>query len=118
MRAKDSLGRFGEDVAVAHLEANGLKVLERNWRCAQGEIDVVAVEGDCLVVCEVKTRRSMNTGSPIEAVDAAKLRRLRRLTAIWLAAQPRRFGDVRIDVIAVHRPSEGSVVVQHLKGVF
>ncbi len=68
MRVKDSLGRHGEDLAVAHLEAAGFQVVTRNWRCALGEIDVVAIDGDCLVVCEVKTRRSLSMGSPVEAV--------------------------------------------------
>lgn len=118
MRAKDSLGRFGEDVAAAYLVAAGLRVLERNWRCPEGEIDIILVDGDCLVVCEVKTRRSIAAGEPVEAVDAMKLRRLRRLTALWLNAQPRHFTDVRIDVISVRRPVSGPTVVEHLKGVY
>jgi putative endonuclease len=118
VRAKDALGRYGEDVAVAHLQAAGLQVLERNWRCRWGEIDVVAVDGDCLVVCEVKTRRSVRTGSPVEAVNHTKLARLRRLTAAWLAGQDRHFEQIRIDVIGVLRPPRGQVEVEHLKWVF
>ncbi len=57
MRAKDALGRYGEDVAARHLVDDGLVLLARNWRCAEGEIDIVARDGDVLVVCEVKTRR-------------------------------------------------------------
>lgn len=117
MRVKDSLGRHGEDLAVAHLEASGLEVLERNWRCSLGEIDVVAIDGDCLVVCEVKTRRTEVTGSPIEAVTPAKLGRLRRLTAAWLAAQDRHFADVRIDVVGVLRPRRGPAVIEHVTAV-
>ena len=56
MRAKDALGRYGEDVAARHLVEQGIVVLERNWRCERGEIDIVARDGDVLVVCEVKTR--------------------------------------------------------------
>jgi putative endonuclease len=118
VRAKDELGRYGEDVAVEHLRSAGLEVLERNWRCRWGEIDVVAVDGDCLVVCEVKTRRSNRTGSPLEAVTRAKLARLRRLSAVWLAAQERHFPQIRIDVIGVLRPPRGQVQVEHLKWVF
>jgi putative endonuclease len=117
VRAKDSLGRYGEDVAVEHLKAAGLQVLERNWRCRLGEIDVVAVDGDCLVVCEVKTRRSVTAGAPLEAVTRAKLGRLRRLTAAWLADQDRHFGQIRIDVIGVLRPPRGPMVIEHLKWV-
>jgi putative endonuclease len=117
VRAKDSLGRYGEDVAVTHLQASGLQVLQRNWRCRFGEIDVVAVDGDCLVVCEVKTRRSVTAGSPLEAVTPAKLNRLRRLAAAWLADQDRHFGQIRIDVIGVLRPPRGQAVIEHLKWV-
>ena len=117
MRAKDELGRYGEELAVAHLRAQGLQVLERNWRCRLGEIDVVAVDGDCLVVCEVKTRRSLAAGSPLEAVTPAKLGRLRRLTAAWLAAQDRHFAQIRIDVVGVLQPPHCAAVIDHLKGV-
>jgi len=115
--ARQAVGRYGERVAVAHLEADGMRVLDRNWRCGQGEIDVVAVDGDCLVVCEVKTRRSVAAGSPVEAVDPAKVARLRRLAAAWLAGQDRRFREVRLDVVAVHRPASGPALVEHLRGV-
>ncbi len=117
MRAKDSLGRHGEDLAVAHLQASGLEVLERNWRCRWGEIDIVAVDGDCLVVCEVKTRRSLAAGGPLEAVTRVKVGRLRRLTAAWLAAQDRHFGQIRIDVIGVLSPPRGQATLEHLKWV-
>lgn len=117
MRAKDALGRYGEELAVAHLRAQGLQILERNWRCRLGEIDVVAIDGDCLVVCEVKTRRSLAVGSPLEAVTPAKVGRLRRLTAAWLADQDRHFAQVRIDVVGVLQPPHCTAVIDHLKGV-
>jgi putative endonuclease len=116
MGARNELGRHGEDAAVSHLRASGMVVLERNWRCRIGEIDVVALDGDCLVVCEVKTRRSTRAGSPVEAVTVAKLRRLRRLTGVWLAHQDRHFRRIRIDVIGV-RLAGGQLVVEHLKAV-
>ena len=117
MRVKDSLGRHGEEIAVAHLRALGMLVLARNWRCALGEIDVVALDGDCLVVCEVKTRRSMAAGGPLEAVTPAKLSRLRRLTSAWLAGQERSFDEIRIDVVGVLRPRRGPASIEHLKAV-
>jgi putative endonuclease len=117
VRAKDALGRYGEELAVAHLKAQGLQILERNWRCRLGEIDVVALDGDCLVVCEVKTRRSLAAGSPLEAVTPAKVGRLRRLTAAWLAGQDRHFTQIRIDVVGVLQPPHCTAVIDHLKGV-
>ena len=69
VRAKDAVGRYGEDVAVRHLTEAGLVVLERNWRCREGEIDIVARDGDVLVVCEVKTRRSTAYGDTARSGD-------------------------------------------------
>jgi putative endonuclease len=117
MRAKDSLGRYGEGVAAAYLRATGLDNIDRNWRCPLGEIDIVAVDGDCLVVCEVKTRRSTAAGNPFEAVTPSKLGRLRRLTAAWLIAHESRFTEIRIDVVSVLRPSRGPVTIEHLTAV-
>jgi putative endonuclease len=117
MRVKDSLGRHGEALAVAHLQAQGMQVLEQNWRCPLGEIDVVALDGDCLVVCEVKTRRSLAVGSPVEGVTPVKLSRLRRLTSAWLAAQDQSFEEIRIDVVGVLRPRRGPASIEHLKAV-
>lgn len=117
MGTKDALGRHGEDLAAKFLQDAGIEVLERNWRCRLGEIDIVALDGDCLVVCEVKTRRSLSAGGPLEAVTPVKVARLRRLTATWLADQDRSFDEIRIDVIGVHRPRRGRTVIEHLKWV-
>ena len=117
MEPRQVLGRYGEDVAAAFLETAGMTVLARNWRCPVGEIDLVALDGDCLVVCEVKTRRSVGAGTPVEAVTPAKLARLRRLAGAWLAAQDRRYRSVRIDVVAVLRPDDAEPRVQHLRAV-
>jgi len=117
MRAKDAVGRYGEDVAERHLLAAGWRVLDRNWRCRDGELDLVGMDGDELVVVEVKTRRSAAYGSPAEAVTRLKLARVRRLAAQWLAAHDVRAASVRVDVIAVVLPRSGAAVVDHLVGV-
>ena len=117
MAAKDEVGRHGETLVARRLQADGWEVLARNWRCEHGELDIVAVEGECLVAVEVKTRRTATYGSPQEAVTAAKLSRLRRLTGAWLAGQDRHFGSVRIDVCAVTLPRSGAATVEHLRGV-
>jgi putative endonuclease len=82
---RTAFGRYGEDVAVRCLLEAGLTVLERNWRCREGELDIVALEGDTLAVCEVKTRREYGFQQPTQAVDGAKADRLRRLAERWLA---------------------------------
>lgn len=117
MRAKDALGRYGEQVAAAHLLDQGMVVLERNWRCDAGEIDIVARDGQTLVVCEVKTRRSTAYGTPLESVTDAKARRLRRLAARWVQASGLHPPAIRIDVIGVLAPGRGPATVQHVRGV-
>lgn len=95
-------------------------IVDRNWRCRDGELDIVALDGDCLVFCEVKTRRGTAYGGPAEAVTRAKAARLRRLVGAWLTAHPERpgeFAQVRVDVIAVTRPRAGAAQVEHLRGV-
>ena len=86
MAAKDELGRAGEARAAQHLEEHGYLVVDRNWRCPDGEIDLVALIGDEVVVVEVKTRRGDRFGHPLEAIDARKRTRLWRLAAAWTAA--------------------------------
>jgi putative endonuclease len=117
MRAKDAVGRYGEDVAARHLQDAGLVILARNWRCPDGEIDIVARDGTVLVVCEVKTRSGLGFGSPMEAVTPRKAGRLRRLARHWLAAHPVHATEVRFDVVGVVRPERGAAVVEHARGV-
>ncbi len=117
MRAKDALGRYGEEVAARHLQADGFVVLERNWRCDSGEIDIVARDGDVLVVCEVKTRTSLRFGSPFEAVTERKLHRLERLGMRWMREHGVRPRSMRVDVVSVLRPPAGRQVVEHVRGL-
>jgi len=117
MDARAAVGEYGERVAARHLAAQGMQVLARGWRCRSGEIDIVALDGACLVVCEVKTRRSVAAGTALEAVGPLKLRRLRRLTAAWLAERGEAFEDVRIDVVGVTLPARGAPLVEHVRAV-
>lgn len=112
-----ALGQYGERLAAAHLVKRGMVVLDRNWRCEAGEIDLVLRDGDVLVVCEVKTRSSVSCGSPQEAVTPAKLARLRRLAACWMTAHDVHPRDVRIDLVAVLRPRRGPSQVDHVRGL-
>lgn len=117
MRAKDALGAEGEQVAAEYLKRRGCLVLARNWRGPRGEVDIVARDGNTLVVCEVKTRSGVGYGSPFEAVTATKAARLRGLAADWLCGQDGVYGDVRVDVVGVVRGRTGALSVEHLKGV-
>ncbi len=117
MAAKDVLGSFGEELAERHLVAQGYQVLDRNWRCEFGELDIILRDGNCLVFCEVKTRSSARFGSPVEAITVAKLRRLRRLAAHWLLLSGLNPPEMRIDIIGVLSPAQGEPLVQHVRAV-
>ncbi|WP_139981999.1 YraN family protein [Nocardioides litoris] len=115
--SRTALGAYGEQVAVRHLVEAGLVVLDRNWRCPEGEIDVVLRDGDVLVVCEVKTRTSVLAGTPHEALTDAKLDRLHRLGQAWARAHGLSPERTRVDLVAVLRPRRGPAVVDHVAGV-
>jgi len=122
MAAKDELGARGERIAERHLVRGGLTVLDRNWRCPQGEIDLVLLDGDETVFVEVKTRSSVAFGHPFEAITAAKLARLRRLAGAWCESHPNAAGQrarrIRIDAVAVIAPRDLPAIVEHLERVF
>ena len=117
MNAKDVLGQHGEQLAASFLAEAGLTVVDRNWRCKEGEIDIVAVDGRTLVICEVKTRSSTRYGSPLEAITRSKRARLRRLAVRWLVAHGVLFEEVRIDVIGLVRDESGQYQLEHVRGV-
>lgn len=117
MRAKDAVGQYGERVAARHLVDCGWEIVARNWRCREGEVDIVARDGPALVFCEVKTRSSTDYGDPAEAVVGAKAARLRRLVGRYLDEHPGRWPEIRIDVISVLRQKQGAAQVRHLRGV-
>jgi putative endonuclease len=116
---RQALGRLGEDLAARHLEQTGHRVLDRNWRCAAGEIDLVARTDRELVVAEVKTRTGTGFGHPFEAITHAKLARLRTLASAWCAAHPSACEGllVRLDAIAVIAPRGQAPTVEHLRGI-
>ena len=140
MAKKDGVGRYGERVALRHVVSRGWQVLDTNWRGKDGELDIVALDGDVLVVIEVKTRSGH--GHVTEAVTPRKLARIKRQTGQWLtvfrerlaaarlqeeaapgSAVPvlpdvrTRFGAIRIDVVAVTLQPQGRAVVEHLESV-
>ena len=117
MNAKDTLGRNGEQAAAEYLERAGLRILDRNWRCADGELDIVAAERGVLVICEVKTRSSGRFGSPLDAVSRSKQARLRRLAVRWLVAHGVLCDEVRIDVIGLVRDQSDGYQIEHVRGV-
>jgi putative endonuclease len=113
-------GRKGEDRAAAFLRLKGYKILERNYRVGQGEIDLVARRSDTLVFVEVKTRRGKSRGSPLEAVTPRKVRRLSAAAALYLAQNPGSWGTCRFDVVTLGPEKNwlGWLKVRHLENAF
>jgi putative endonuclease len=110
------LGAFGERVAAAHLEAKGYRIRARNFRCREGEIDIVAEDGDCLVFVEVRTRRGDAFGTPAESVTAAKERRLLTVAKAYLQEHSDVPANQRIDVVGVELSRGRLLAVQHIEG--
>jgi putative endonuclease len=102
------LGRHGEELAARHLATRGYEILERNWRCGAGELDLVARDGACLAFVEVRTRRGQELGSPEESITAAKQARLINLAETYLQEHEWP-GPWRIDVVAVEMDVRGRV---------
>lgn len=123
MAAKDVLGRRGEELAAAYLVKAGYAILDRNWRCPQGEIDIVAFDGRETVFVEVKTRSGLLFGHPLESITAQKLARLRRLAGAWCDAHPNADHSgaswrVRVDAVGVIAAPGIDPEIEHVKSVF
>lgn len=117
-QSRQVLGRDGERLAVDYLRGKGIVTLHRNWRCRDGELDIVATDGRRLIVCEVKTRSGRGFGDPAESVSPAKADRIRALTRQWLAENSPGLTEIRFDVLAIVWPANGSPRVRHFEGAF
>ncbi len=106
---RKQLGATGERLAVEALQARGLEILARNWRCPLGEIDIIARERGVLAIIEVKTRRGRGAGTPEQGVDFRKQRQLCRLAQCYVEFIAWE-GDVRIDVVGVELTSQGKLL--------
>lgn len=115
--AHEALGAYGEGLAAEYLRNQGMVILHRNWRCDSGELDVVARDGDTLVICEVKTRRSLSHGSPLEAVGNRKMAKLRQLAVRYVMEQRIGPREIRFDVVGVVQPWDGHPILRHVRGV-
>jgi putative endonuclease len=114
---KQALGRYGERVAADHLRDLGMAILETNWTCKYGEVDIVARDDRTLVICEVKTRTSAAYGTGLEAISGQKATRLRRLAAHWLEVHGVQPEAIRIEVVSVFVPPRGGPQVERVGGV-
>ncbi|RAX49935.1 YraN family protein [Arthrobacter sp. AQ5-05] len=117
MNHNQDLGAKGEELAATYLLNAGYRVLDRNWRCNLGELDIVAETDGQVIGVEVKTRSSLGFGHPTEAVNPAKLRRLSHLVRRWCVTHRRSPHAVRVDVVAILLPPGAEPSIEHLVGV-
>ena len=116
MTERQHLGAFGERVAKAHLEAKGYRILATNFRVREGEIDIVAQQGDVVVFVEVKARRGEAMGSAVEAISRRKAQRLLQVAEAFDQLHPELPPGRRIDLVAIDLDAAGHVVsLQHIE---
>jgi putative endonuclease len=117
--SRSEIGALGEDLAVQHLVEKNLRILDRNWRCRYGELDVIATDDatGTVVFVEVKTRTSDRFGGVEHAVTPDKVRRVRRLAGAWLATRNERYAAVRIDVVGIRIGRGPTPELTHIVGV-
>jgi putative endonuclease len=111
-----TLGSWGEQTAAKYLIKRGYIILERNFRSRLGEIDLIALDGRTLVFVEVKTRQNRNYGLPCEAVNAQKLRHLKRMSLHYMAVHHAESRDARLDVVEILKES-GRTYIRHIENV-
>lgn len=113
-----AVGRHGEDLAVEHLRRLRYRILERNYRCRCGEVDIVARLGTTVVFIEVKTRRSDHYGSPAQSVTPFKQRQIARAAQTWLAANRLTECAARFDVISIRLRDDAGAEIEHITDAF
>ena len=117
-KERKRLGERGENAAAAYMERAGFTILERNWRCRYGEVDVIALDGNEIVLCEVKTRRTDAKGSAEAAVDARKQTKYRNLAMAYLQHAGTQEVAVRFDVITLRVLTEDRALLRHLRAAY
>lgn len=114
---RQTLGRWGERTAAEYLESRGYRILERNWRTRDGELDLIARDAECLVAIEVKTRSGQGYGSPLEAITRKKARLLRRLLLAWVRERQPSAARLRVDAVGITVRPQRLPEIDHIRGI-
>ncbi|MEA1961796.1 MAG: YraN family protein [Bacillota bacterium] len=114
---KQQTGKYGEELAVNYLLSKGYKIIVRNYRSKEGEIDIICSDGKTIVFVEVKTRRSTRFGTPEEAITRTKMQHIRRTALTYLAEQGERYKEIRFDVIAILLQGQ-TPEINHIEAAF
>lgn len=117
MNHNQYIGATGETIAAQYLQHHGMRILDTNWRCNQGELDIIAEHRGQIIAVEVKTRTGTGYGHPAQAVTPAKLRRLCVLTRRWCRENHRNWAGARIDVIAILLSAGNKPAIEHYQAV-
>ncbi|WP_431842637.1 YraN family protein [Calidifontibacter indicus] len=118
-RHRRSLGAQGEEIAADYLRSLDWSLLERNWRCNEGELDLIAYDCEigAVVAVEVKTRNTAHFGRPVEHVGQDKIDRVHRLVRRWLYEQGLFAREVRVDLIGIVLVDDAVVDLEHLRDI-
>jgi len=117
--SRRGLGLLGEELASRYLEGLGYTILERNYRCPYGELDLIARKGDWLAFVEVRTRRSLDLGAPEESLTRTKMERLKRTALYYISLNPGLPRNWRFDVVALELDRRGGVTrLEHIENAF
>lgn len=116
MYERHILGRTGEDIATQYLIQNGYKLIVRNFKCRQGEIDIIAIDKNELVFIEVKTRKNKNYGSPIDAVDKRKQQHILNASKYFIYINKLENKNIRFDVIEIY--AKDKLYINHIKNIY
>ncbi len=111
------LGQLGELMAARYLEMRGYRILQRNWRSHNGELDLIVTKDELVIAVEVKTRAGLHFGHPFESISPTKVRRMRGLLAAWCVEQRRPYLSLRLDAIAIVREPGKAATIEHLRGI-
>lgn len=117
-KKEENLGKKGEKIALRYLKKSGFEIIECGFRALRGEIDIIAKEKETIVFVEVKTRRSNEFGSPLEAIDLNKQKQIKKIAAVYISKKYRKFIPCRFDVIGIMVEKKGDYKISHIKNAF
>jgi putative endonuclease len=117
MLLKKSLGKFGEKIASQYLEREGYLIVEKNYRCKSGEIDIIIKKDNLVAFVEVKTRTSMVYGEPVESINNIKTDKIRKVADFYLAINGIENCQIRFDVVLIQKV-ERKIIISHIKNAF
>ncbi|NKY84807.1 YraN family protein [Nocardia veterana] len=113
-----ALGAHGEELAAQFLQGAGIRIVERNWRCRYGELDLIVDDAGTTAFVEVKTRTGLGYGTPAESVTFTKQQRIRRLALLWLTEQSGPWLRIRFDVVSVLLLRGREPRIEHVRAAF